>query len=138
MDLRERVNSSLKQAMKDKAKSRLTTLRLINAAIKDQEISARGADGDNLIGVDIEIFDGFLNIGRTVMALLEELMQRSQSDEFCVDFKVAPQSRSQVTTSHSVGSQSQQVAWQEFFDLPFARFFFGTPSPDLPWLPLPC
>ena len=50
MDMRERVNSALKQAMKDKAADRLTTLRLINAAIKDQEIALRGADGDLQIG----------------------------------------------------------------------------------------
>ncbi|WP_299844907.1 GatB/YqeY domain-containing protein [uncultured Roseovarius sp.] len=54
MDMRERVNSALKQAMKDKAADRLTTLRLINAAIKDQEIALRGADGDTQIG-DAEI-----------------------------------------------------------------------------------
>lgn len=48
MDMRERVNVALKQAMKDKAADRLSTLRLINAAIKDREIAARGdseADG---------------------------------------------------------------------------------------------
>lgn len=42
MDMRERVNVALKQAMKDKAADRLSTLRLINAAIKDREIAARG------------------------------------------------------------------------------------------------
>ena len=42
MDLRERVGKALKQAMKDKDQSRLATLRLINAAIKDQEIAQRG------------------------------------------------------------------------------------------------
>lgn len=50
MDLRERVNSALKQAMKDKATDRLTTLRLINAAIKDQEIASRGSDDETPIG----------------------------------------------------------------------------------------
>ncbi len=50
MDMHERVNTALKQAMKDKAADRLTTLRLINAAIKDQEIALRGADGDQQIG----------------------------------------------------------------------------------------
>ena len=54
MEMRERVNTALKQAMKDKAAERLTTLRLINAAIKDQEIALRGADGDGQIG-DAEI-----------------------------------------------------------------------------------
>ena len=45
MDTRTRVNEALKQAMKDKASDRLCTLRLINAAIKDREIAARG-DGE--------------------------------------------------------------------------------------------
>ena len=47
MDLRQRVNAALKQAMKDKDAARLATLRLINAAIKDQDIAHRGADGEN-------------------------------------------------------------------------------------------
>jgi uncharacterized protein len=46
MDMRERVNVALKQAMKDKAADRLSTLRLINAAIKDRDIAAR-SDADS-------------------------------------------------------------------------------------------
>lgn len=46
MDLRSRVNAALKQAMKDKAAQRLSTLRLINAAIKDKDIAARTAGGE--------------------------------------------------------------------------------------------
>ncbi|MFD3191315.1 GatB/YqeY domain-containing protein [Sedimentitalea sp. HM32M-2] len=42
MDMRSRVNAALKQAMRDKAATRLSTLRLICAAIKDQDIAARG------------------------------------------------------------------------------------------------
>ena len=51
MEMRERVNTALKQAMRDKATVRLSTLRLINAAIKDQDIAARGDTGDDS-GVD--------------------------------------------------------------------------------------
>ena len=43
MDMRARVNTALKQAMKDKAAERLSTLRLINAAIKDRDIAVRGS-----------------------------------------------------------------------------------------------
>ena len=50
MELRERVNAAVKQAMKDKEAARLSTLRLINAAIKDRDIAAR-AEG-NETGVD--------------------------------------------------------------------------------------
>ena len=44
MELRTRITDAMKQAMKDKAADRLSTLRLINAAIKDKDIAAR-ADG---------------------------------------------------------------------------------------------
>ena len=40
-DLRERVMTAVKHAMKQKAAIRLATLRLINAAIKDKEIASR-------------------------------------------------------------------------------------------------
>jgi len=46
MGLRDRVNSALKEAMRSKDKTRLSTLRLINAAMKDKEISLRGEGGD--------------------------------------------------------------------------------------------
>jgi len=49
MDMRTRVNEALKQAMKDKATARLSTLRLINAAIKDKEIAARGTGRDEVV-----------------------------------------------------------------------------------------
>jgi len=42
MSLRAKINDSLKEAMKSRAKERLSTLRLVNAAIKDMEISLRG------------------------------------------------------------------------------------------------
>jgi len=45
MALREDINSALKQAMRDRAADRLSTLRLIMAAIKDRDIAARG-EGD--------------------------------------------------------------------------------------------
>jgi len=46
MDLRTRINAALKQAMKDKAAERLSTLRLVNAAIKDKDIAARAEGND--------------------------------------------------------------------------------------------
>ncbi|MBF9032449.1 GatB/YqeY domain-containing protein [Rhodobacterales bacterium HKCCE3408] len=43
MSLRERISAGLKTAMREKDTLRLATLRLINAAIKDQDINARSA-----------------------------------------------------------------------------------------------
>lgn len=42
MEIRADINTALKQAMKDRASDRLSTLRLVNAAIKDHEIAMRG------------------------------------------------------------------------------------------------
>lgn len=50
MDLRERVNVALKDAMRAKEADRLSTLRLINAAIKDKDIALRGT-GEETAGV---------------------------------------------------------------------------------------
>lgn len=46
MDLRARITAELKDAMRNKEAERLSTLRLINAAIKDQDIALRGEGGD--------------------------------------------------------------------------------------------
>ncbi|MEF3046151.1 GatB/YqeY domain-containing protein [Pseudotabrizicola sp. L79] len=50
MSLRERLQTSLKEAMKAKQADRLSTLRLINAAIKDREIAARGDGAEQEVG----------------------------------------------------------------------------------------
>ena len=50
MDMRSRVNAALKQAMKDKAAERLSTLRLINAAIKDRDIALRTENRTDGVG----------------------------------------------------------------------------------------
>ena len=41
MELRERIQADTKEAMKSRDAARLSTLRLISAAIKDREIAAR-------------------------------------------------------------------------------------------------
>lgn len=54
MSLRDRLQQALKDAMKAKDALRLSTLRLINAAIKDRDIAARG-NGEAEIVPDSEI-----------------------------------------------------------------------------------
>ena len=49
MDMRDRISTALKQAMRDKAADRLSTLRLMNAAIKDRDIALRGEGSDALV-----------------------------------------------------------------------------------------
>lgn len=52
MDLRERIQTATKEAMKARDQQRLSTLRLIGAAIKDREIAARGEPGEGVLTSD--------------------------------------------------------------------------------------
>lgn len=55
--MRDRLNAAMKQAMLDKEKNRLGTIRLVNAAIKDRDIAARsdgnmdGVSDDDILGI---------------------------------------------------------------------------------------
>ncbi|WP_212524419.1 GatB/YqeY domain-containing protein [Actibacterium sp. MT2.3-13A] len=52
MDMRTRIAEALKAAMKNKDADRLSTLRLINAAIKDKDIALRGEGGEDGVTCD--------------------------------------------------------------------------------------
>ena len=54
MNMRERLQAALKDAMRAKEAARLSTLRLINAAIKDRDIAVRG-DGQDAGVSDADI-----------------------------------------------------------------------------------
>lgn len=47
MDIRSQIQDALKSAMKAREAERLSTLRLINAAIKDRDIALRGEGNDD-------------------------------------------------------------------------------------------
>ncbi|MEX3016197.1 GatB/YqeY domain-containing protein [Gymnodinialimonas hymeniacidonis] len=66
MGLRTKITDGIKSAMREKDQVRLSTLRLINAAVKDQDIAAR-AKG-NSEGVD----DG------EVLAILAKMVKQRQ------------------------------------------------------------
>lgn len=48
--MRDQITAALKVAMKAKDVDRLSTLRLINAAIKDRDIALRGTGDDGVVG----------------------------------------------------------------------------------------
>lgn len=66
MSLREQLQTALKEAMKAKAAERLSTLRLINAAIKDREIALRGE------GEGAEVDDA------AILAILGKMVKQRQ------------------------------------------------------------
>jgi uncharacterized protein YqeY len=56
MSLRQRLNDELKQAMKAGEKLKVSTLRLVNAAIKERDIESRTAGPDSGVG-DAQILE---------------------------------------------------------------------------------
>lgn len=66
MTLRDRLQSALKDAMRAKEAERLSTLRLINAAIKDRDIAQRGDGGEGMVS-DADI-----------MAILSKMVKQRQ------------------------------------------------------------
>ncbi|SMH34173.1 hypothetical protein SAMN05661107_0502 [Maritimibacter sp. HL-12] len=64
--MRSRLNEALKTAMKEKDAARLSTLRLINAAIKDRDIALRGE------GEETEVSDD------DILAILGKMVKQRQ------------------------------------------------------------
>ena len=67
MSLREHLQTGIKEAMKAKLVGRLSTLRLINAAIKDREIAGRSEAGE----VEVTDSDILALLGKMVKQRLE-------------------------------------------------------------------
>jgi len=89
MDLRAKINHALKDAMKSKDTARLSTLRLINAAIKDKDIAARTeADGEG-VGDD------------AVLGILGKMVKQRQESARAYEeggrLDLADQERSEIT-----------------------------------------
>jgi uncharacterized protein YqeY len=71
--MRERIQKAMKDAMKSGDKRRLSTLRLVTAAIKDRDIAARVDDKGQTTGKD-RVEDG------DILALLQKMIkQRRES-----------------------------------------------------------
>jgi uncharacterized protein YqeY len=73
--MRERIQNAMKDALKSGDKRRLSTLRLVTAAIKDRDIAARVDDKGQTTGKD-RVEDG------DILALLQKMIkQRRESVE---------------------------------------------------------
>ncbi|NOX39017.1 MAG: GatB/YqeY domain-containing protein [Alphaproteobacteria bacterium] len=71
--MRERINSNMKDAMRAKDAPRLSTLRLINAAIKDRDIAVRGE------GNETGVSDG------EILAIMGKMIKQRQDSARAYD-----------------------------------------------------
>jgi hypothetical protein len=85
--LREEINEAVKTAMKAQDKLRLATLRMVNAAIKNADIEARGAGKPALADADI-------------LSLMQKLIKQRQESVELYDKggrpELAAQERSEI------------------------------------------
>lgn len=70
MELKRKISTGLKSAMKEKDTTRLNTLRLVNAAIKDMEIAKRGSE---------EVAQGDISDTEILNILTKMIRQRDES-----------------------------------------------------------
>jgi uncharacterized protein YqeY len=89
MDLRRRLNTALKEAMRAKDSERLATLRLINAAIKDRDIALRGDGAEEGVS-DAE-----------VLAILGKMVKQRQESAHAYEeggrLELAEKERAEIT-----------------------------------------
>jgi hypothetical protein len=110
MGLRERINDSVKEAMKAKDARRLGTLRLINAAIKDRDIAARTADSRDLLGDDelLGLLAKMIKQREDSVAAFETgnrpEMAQNERDEIALIREFMPQQMSAEETATAVAS----------------------------------
>ena len=124
MDMRARVNTALKEAMKAKEPERLSTLRLVNAAIKDRDIALRGTEGDDATVGDANVL---AIMGRMVKQRQEsaraydeagrlELAEKERSEIKVIE-EFLPRQLSTDETSAAVGAAIAEVGAASIRDM---------------------
>ena len=124
MDLRARLQAATKEAMKAKEAHRLSTLRLIAAAVKDREIAARGQDGE---GGDLREADLIAILSRMVKQRQEsakayeeggrlELAEKEQQEiEIIREF--LPRQMDEAETSAAIGAAISDLGASSIRDM---------------------
>ena len=81
--MRDQINVALKEAMKARDSLKTSTLRLVNAAIKDRDIAARGNGGRDLVGNDeiLEILSKMVKQRRESLKIFAENDRKDLADK---------------------------------------------------------
>ena len=123
MDLRSRINGALKEAMKEKDAARLSTLRLMNAAIKDKDIDARAGGQDDGVGeAQVLAILGKMSKQRGESAKAYEeggrldLAERERSEINIIE-EFLPQQLSSDETANAVDAAILEVGAQNIRDM---------------------
>jgi len=85
--MREQINAAMKDAMKAGEKTRLSTLRLITAALKDRDIAARGAGQERVS--DAEVVE-------VLARMIKQRRESAQTYEDAGRIELAEQERDEI------------------------------------------
>lgn len=120
-DLRSSIETALKQAMRDKDAMRLGTLRLINAAIKDQDIALRESGG--LVGASeiLVILDKMVKQRQESVRAYEEagrmeLAEREQA-EITVIQEYLPNQLDEAQTTAAIDAAIAEIGADSIRDM---------------------
>ena len=125
MDVRQRLSASLKDAMKAREADRLSTLRLINAAIKDRDIALRGTGAAE--GATVSESDVLAILGRMVKQRQEsarayeeggrlELAEKELSEIKVIE-EFLPRQLSEDETAVAVGAAIAETSAESIRDM---------------------
>jgi hypothetical protein len=125
MDVRQRLSASLKDAMKAREADRLSTLRLINAAIKDRDIVLRGTGAEE--GASVSESDVLAILGRMVKQRQEsarayeeggrlELAEKELSEIKVIE-EFLPRQLSEDETAVAVGAAIAETSAESIRDM---------------------
>jgi uncharacterized protein YqeY len=115
MSLREKIAVELKAAMKNKAVERLSTLRLISAAIKDRDIALRGE------GNDATVSDGDVKQRQDSVRAYEEggrlELAEKERDEIVVIEDFLPRQLNQAETAQAIDAELKELGATSIRDM---------------------
>jgi uncharacterized protein YqeY len=123
MELRQRINAALKQAMRDKESERLATLRLINAAIRDREIAKRAEDGEDAVheAEVLEILSKMVKQRRESVRAYEEAgrldLAEAEQDEIAVIEEFLPRKLSEAEVEKAIDAAVEEVGASSIRDM---------------------
>ena len=120
--LRDNINNALKDAMKAREERRVSTLRLVNAAIKNADIAARGEGKEPLIDAELlSVLQKMIKQRQESVELYDkggrpELAQQER-DEIAIIGGYLPKQMSDVEAGAAISGILQEINAQSMKDM---------------------
>jgi len=120
--LRDAINDAMKEAMKARDERRVSTLRMMNAAIKNADIEARGQGREPLNEADLmSLFQKMIKQRQESADLYEKggraELAAQEKDEIAVISSYLPQQMSDVEAGAAISAVLQEINAQTMKDM---------------------